>query len=441
MSRKLTTEEFIQKARLIHGNKYDYSKVVYINAITKIIIICPIHGEFLVTPNAHLTKKSGCPICANNIKYTKKSLQEKSNKIHNNEYEILEEPINSGTPVKILHKKCGYTFNQTPSTHNKSGCPRCAKNIKYTKESLQERSNIVHNNEYLILEEPIKAIIPVLIQHTTCGHIFKQQPQHHINNKSGCPKCSAIKMSIKMKMTKEELQQRSNLVHNNEYIILGEYKGSNTDISILHKKCNNIFNQTPNHHINSGSGCPKCAAIKIGDYSRLSREDIQNRSNLIHNNEYEILEDPINTKTPILIKHKKCNKSFKQIPQNHMNGAKCVFCSMSNGEIFIEKYMRINNIEFIPQYSFNDCKYIHKLNFDFYIPNKNICIEFDGEQHFNIINHSSDPDKNIKRLQDIKLRDSIKNKYCEDNNIKLIRIPYWDIKKIPEILDKELKHD
>lgn len=61
--RKLTTEEFIQRAKETHGNKYDYSKSQYINAKTKIIIICPKHGEFLQSADCHLNKRQGCPKC------------------------------------------------------------------------------------------------------------------------------------------------------------------------------------------------------------------------------------------------------------------------------------------------------------------------------------------------------------------------------------------
>jgi len=64
--RRLTTKDIIERAQKIHHNKYDYSKVQYVNAKTKIKIICPIHGEFLQTPTAHLAQQTGCPKCCHN---------------------------------------------------------------------------------------------------------------------------------------------------------------------------------------------------------------------------------------------------------------------------------------------------------------------------------------------------------------------------------------
>ena len=94
MPKKLTTEEFIEKARGVHGDKYDYSKVNYINSKTKIYIICPIHGEFEQTPSNHLhkNKPQGCPKCKKNKLRLIKSLTSeefiaKAIEIHGNKYD------------------------------------------------------------------------------------------------------------------------------------------------------------------------------------------------------------------------------------------------------------------------------------------------------------------------------------------------------------------
>lgn len=99
----------------------------------------------------------------------------------------------------------------------------------------------------------------------------------------------------------------------------------------------------------------------------------------------------------------------------------------SFGESFIEKVLKSNNISFRREYRFNDCvnpKTGQKLRFDFYLPDYNCCIEYDGEQHFKETTMCQDS------LEDRKYRDEIKNNYCIVNNIKIIRIPYWDIDKI-----------
>ena len=106
----------------------------------------------------------------------------------------------------------------------------------------------------------------------------------------------------------------------------------------------------------------------------------------------------------------------------------CMSCSLksnqSKGAKLIENILQENNIKYDMEYSFDNCSYKNKLRFDFYLPDYNTCIEYDGEQHYKEKNYWRD---NLKTIQ---LRDNIKNKYCKEHNINLIRIPYWDLKKI-----------
>lgn len=107
---------------------------------------------------------------------------------------------------------------------------------------------------------------------------------------------------------------------------------------------------------------------------------------------------------------------------------RCVTCSMKNnqskGVKKIEKILIDNKIQYKTEHTFKDCKYKNKLRFDFYLPDYNCCIEYDGEQHFKENSLFRDS------LLTVQLRDNIKNQYCKNNNIKLIRVPYWDLKKI-----------
>ena len=99
------------------------------------------------------------------------------------------------------------------------------------------------------------------------------------------------------------------------------------------------------------------------------------------------------------------------------------------------KYLDSRNIKYESQYKFNDCKSKTKLPFDFYIPSKNIVIEYDGRQHFEPIDYFG----GFNSFVEGKIRDTIKTIYCKENNIKLIRIAYWDFDNIEEILEKELE--
>lgn len=123
-------------------------------------------------------------------------------------------------------------------------------------------------------------------------------------------------------------------------------------------------------------------------------------------------------------------------------------CLASKGEMQIKKILIKNEVSFIPQYFFEDCispETKRRLKFDFAIfdrSHKLFClIEFDGNQHYYGFRFSKDPKKNEERFRRLKLYDQVKNEYCEQNNIRLIRIPYWDINSIERILDTHLKEE
>ena len=123
------------------------------------------------------------------------------------------------------------------------------------------------------------------------------------------------------------------------------------------------------------------------------------------------------------------------------NGQRCPECSNteSKGEYKVRQFLEKNNIKYYQQYRFNDCRYKSTLPFDFYIFQLNILIEYDGEHHYIPIKRGKMTLEDAKCvLEKIKIRDQIKNDYCKNNGIKLIRIPYWNYDNIEKILLKEL---
>ena len=121
-----TTEEFIKKARKLHGDKYDYSKVKYINKYTNVCIICPEHGEFWQKPDKHINARQGCPKCAKNYKLDTDSFIEKAKEIHGDEYDYSKvNYLGNEEKICIICKEHG-EFWQTPHSHLRgSGCPSC----------------------------------------------------------------------------------------------------------------------------------------------------------------------------------------------------------------------------------------------------------------------------------------------------------------------------
>jgi len=183
-------QEFIKKANKIHKSKYDYSNSKYINSHTKIIISCPIHGEFLQTPNSHLSG-DGCFKCGNSNMDTELFIK-KANSIHKNKYDYSKvEYITSKTKVKIICPVHG-EFLQNSAAHLRGQqCFRCNGTVPLSQLEFVTRCNIIHKNVYdysLVHFRGTKHFINIICPK---HGVFKQKASKHIYDKTGCPKCVA----------------------------------------------------------------------------------------------------------------------------------------------------------------------------------------------------------------------------------------------------------
>jgi len=237
------------------------------------------------------------------------------------------------------------------------------------------------------------------------------------------------------KLTTEEFIERAREIHGDKYDYSNVvYINARSNVYITCNMCNHVFNQTPDHHVNRGDGCPKCRDVNNGKNKRLSVDEIIKRSIIANHNRYDY------SITTYALYHNRMvficpiHGKVSQYVKHHINGVGCPKCKESKGEQKIRLYLEQNDIEYIRENTFDDCKYKRLLPFDFYLPKHNICIEFDGEQHFNPVRYSKDNTLMISKLHNIHIRDDIKTRYCIKNNIGLIRIPYWDINNINTIL-------
>ena len=183
------TNSFISKAIKIHKDRYDYSKVNYINSKTKINIICKIHGEFEQLPSNHLSKHN-CQKCAKNFKLDTLKFIDKAKQIHNDVYDYSKvNYVNADTKIIIICKIHG-EFIQIPDFHinRKCGCPKCSNNVKFDTLKFIEKSKQIHGNKYVYSRvEYINNQIPIIIICKIHGD-FTQQPYVHLLN-HGCPSC------------------------------------------------------------------------------------------------------------------------------------------------------------------------------------------------------------------------------------------------------------
>ena len=194
-SPKSKTEIFIEKARKVHGDKYDYSKVVYKKAIDNVIIICKEHGEFLQTPHMHL-RGQGCPKCAKNVRLTTEEFIECAREIHGDKYDYSKvNYVNNKTKVKIICPEHG-EFWQTPNKHiyAEECCPKCNGGVRMTKEEFIERAREIHGDKYDYSKVEYKnARTDVCIICPIHGE-FWQVPYVHIGMGCGCPSCNSSKL-------------------------------------------------------------------------------------------------------------------------------------------------------------------------------------------------------------------------------------------------------
>lgn len=231
------------------------------------------------------------------------------------------------------------------------------------------------------------------------------------------------------KLTQEDFIQRAKAVHGDKYdYSLVNYINAHTKIKIICKE-HGIFKQIPNNHTSKKFGCQLCGYDKIWNIrGKITTKDFIKRAIKLHNNLYDYsLVEYIHSHVKIKIICKK-HGIFKQTPTNHLNRKGCPYCYNSIGETKIKQWLEEYNINFIQQKRFKDCKNKRQLPFDFYLPNHNACIEYDGQQHFKPIQFGGISIKNaINRFEKTKSNDKIKTKYCKNNNILLIRISYQEL--------------
>lgn len=209
-------------------------------------------------------------------------------------------------------------------------------------------------------------------------------------------------------------------------------------ICILH---NHTFFQTPKQHLYGSldGGCPRCCTeTKRNNFSSGKDEFVRKATN-IHGTKYDYTNVVYtNATTKVEISCKK-HGPFMQRPNNHTSHKQgCPLCKSSGGENIIEYYLRRWNIPYIRQKRFDGCRNRLPLPFDFYIPAKNILIEFDGEQHFTPPRFIKNKTKAQNQLAKTRQNDKIKNQFCKDQNIDLLRIPYTELNNIRNLLESTL---
>lgn len=361
---------------------------------------------------------------------------------------ISTEYTNSKQKLKIKCK-CGTIFERNfGDLKNKQMyyCTYCSGN----KLNYDHVKNFIESKGCKLLsKEYINNSIKLDIQ-CKCGNVYKVSFNTFKKEKQyQCPSCGEKIRIQKMKdrkigefsfytfeKVKEIIEKETNLkLLSTEYINCFEKLKFQCE-------CGMIFYQSFTYVLNKIKKnkkvlCPKCTKRMTDDGFKLTEKEINNSIlNRYGYQKYSIydMNTYINNKENALFIHNECGHIFETSLSQIIHYRKlCPKCETkySKGETKIMKYLEKNNISYETEKTFKDCKNKKLLPFDFYLNDYKVLIEFDGKQHFEAIDFF-DGEKGLKETQ---FRDEIKNKYCKDNNIPLLRIPYNEINNIEIILD------
>ena len=301
---------------------------------------------------------------------------------------------------------------------------RKKKSIEEIRQFFEKEGYELLSTEYVNKNTKLEYICPEGHKHSMSWDNFSHGRR--------CPECAMENRKSKLKISYDEIKQA---FESEGYILLStEYINNSSKLEYIcpkgHKHSTNWDN------FKQGRRCPECGIETVKSKLKLSYDEVKQGFEL---EGYTLLSTKYIKNTSKL--KVQCPKGHEyEVSWGHFNeGKRCPVCNSSKGEKRISLFLKGNNINYEVQKSFKECSYKRMLPFDFYLPDHNICIEYDGQQHYNTIDFSG---KNQERAEEqfkqTQIKDNIKTQYCLDHNIKLIRIPYWDFKNIENILKQEL---
>ncbi len=361
-----TQDQFLERAKSVHGETYDYSRAVYVHSEKKVPIICRTHGEFSQTPHDHLSGR-GCPKCKPQ-KISEKSRKppdewmKKIRSVHGHRYNYSKAKITVGREkIKIICPKHGPFLQGLEAHAMGTGCPKCgdersAEKQRLTQDEWLERAMDVHgdrydysNSEYKGWDHKVEIICPI---HDS----FFQRGGSHIQGK-GCAECGPARVSKAKRWTTERWIEKARDVHGEKYdYSFVHYDGSWEPVEIICPD-HGVFFQKAAVHSTMGRGCPKCGRIKQAASQTYTQEDFLRLARERHGDRYDYSlakykpriggeQEPI---TIVCVVHGK----FQQKAHDHLQGKGCPQCKIDKlktihliaQEDFIERVPVMRHIE------------------------------------------------------------------------------------------------
>lgn len=238
------------------------------------------------------------------------------------------------------------------------------------------------------------------------------------------------------KKTQEKFEQEVFERTNGEYIVIDKYINNRTKIWFYHIPCGDYKYAQPNHVL-TNRGCKECGIRNWANTRIKTHEDFVKDLYDVFGDEYTAVSQYIHSKHPIDIKHNKCGNIWTTTPNPLLKGHGCPYCAhgRSKGEIRVEKCLTNLHINFEPQQKYEGLFGLGGglLSYDFYLPDYNLLIEYQGEYHDGTASNQTEKEFEIQKEHDRRKRN-----YAKTHNIELLEIWYWDFKNIEQILESRL---
>lgn len=271
-------------------------------------------------------------------------------------------------------------------------------------------------NEYDVLSQYDGNKKKMSFLHKECGNVFEMVPSKFLGGQR-CPIHNGERLSKAMTKTNEMVKAEF-AIKRPDLTLFSEYEGNHYKIKVK-GECGHYWDATPNNLLGVKSGCPSCKGLTNTDsfvFKMLEK----------YGTEFEVLGEYKRNTTAIKVKHNKCGHVFSRAPKRLLLHGGCPNCMQSSGEAFVDRWLYNGGFNYERQYKITNCRNINPLPFDFMVENRSgeiILIEVDGPQHFKKSNFWGGD--TAKAWENIQRNDNIKNIYCINNGLKLLRLPYW----------------
>lgn len=364
---------FIEKAKVKHGEVYDYSKVEYVDSRTPVIITCRVHGEFSQKPANHLFGQ-GCPKCRAGGRLSNTTFIEKAKAKHGDKYDYTKtEYVHSDKKVIVTCKKHG-DFTVVPRNHlgnAKLGCPKCADRGRTNNSALFiEKAKAKHGDKYDYTKvRYVNNKTPVTITCRTHGD-FEQTPQGHLASNDPCNKCRLEKVYNHSILSAQK-------IHNGKYTYVRESFVSVVDKMTIVCPIHGAYEMTINNHVHNGAECKECALAKRGESQWKTLDSFIKDAEKVHGNKYDYSKTVCRGGKKKITITCRTHGDFEQNIYSHLRGAGCPKCSksgVSKAETEVFNFVR----SICPDAVQSDRTTIGPLELDVVVPSRNLAIEFNG---------------------------------------------------------------